>query len=108
MSTSLARLHGRQDRHAHRRRRGAALLEHLEDRRLLSVQATIHTADAIWNVRGTKSGDVIVIDRNLAAPQDLRIFRNGTLVGEKPAAEVKAVHVVTGSGSDVVRVDESV
>jgi hypothetical protein len=51
---------------------------------------------------------VIIIDRNPAIPQDLRVFRNGTLLGQKPDSQVKAIHVDTGAGNDVVRVDQSV
>jgi hypothetical protein len=84
-------------------------LEILEDRRLLSTGVSSQTlAPTVWNVRSKGSNDVIVIDRNAAIPQDLRVFRNGALLGEKPAAEVKAIHVSTGAGSDVVRVDQSV
>jgi hypothetical protein len=109
MVACFARLCGRKGGRAHRRCRALTAPERLEDRRLLSVQAQAHSAAAaVWNVRGTKSNDVIIIDRNPGAPQDLRVFSNGTLVAEKPAAQVKVIHVVTGEGNDVVRVDESV
>ena len=101
--------HGRNGSLPRHRRRGFVPLELLEDRRLLSALASGQTqAAAVWKVRGTGSNDVIVIDRNPAMPQDIRVFKNGTLLGEKPAAQVKAFHVSTGAGNDVVRVDQSV
>src|SRR5262249_7268440 len=66
------------------------------------------TAATVWNVHGTRSNDVVIIDRNPAVPQDLRVFRDGTLLGQRSASRVKAIHVSTGAGNDVVRVDESV
>jgi hypothetical protein len=92
-----------------RKRRARLSLEWLEDRRLLSAASRAHAlAATVWNVRGTSASDVIVIDRNPAMPQNLRVFRNSTLLGERPAAAIKAIHVSTGAGSDVVRVDQSV
>jgi uncharacterized secreted protein with C-terminal beta-propeller domain len=89
------------------KRCGLAPPERLEDRRLLSTAAQTHAA-AVWSVHGTRSSDVIIIDRNSAVPRDLRIFRNGTLLGQRPDSQVKAIRVITGAGNDVVRVDPSV
>jgi uncharacterized secreted protein with C-terminal beta-propeller domain len=89
------------------RRCGVGSPERLEDRRLLSTAAQVHAA-AVWTVHGTRSDDVTIIDRNPAVPQDLRVFRNGMLLGQRPDSQVKAIRVITGAGNDVVRVDPTV
>jgi uncharacterized secreted protein with C-terminal beta-propeller domain len=107
MATVWGRIRRGRERKARPRRGGVGTPERLEDRRLLSTAAPIHAA-AVWTVRGTKSDDVIIIDRNPALPKDLRVFRNGTLMGQRPESQVKAIHVFTGAGNDVVRVDPTV
>jgi uncharacterized secreted protein with C-terminal beta-propeller domain len=79
--------------------------ERLEDRRLLSSAPPVHAV--AWTVHGTGSSDVIIIDRNPGVPRNLRIFRNGTLLGQRPDSQVKSIRVITGAGNDVVRVDPS-
>jgi hypothetical protein len=111
MSLAQAWYRGGRNGLSRARRRRLHRLEQLEDRRLLSAAGRTGHAAAVatvWNVHGTRSSDVVIIDRNPAIPEDLRVFRNAALLGERPASEVKAIHVSTGAGNDVVRVDESV
>src|SRR5947209_5999598 len=88
MPGPFAALQGLRGHRPPRRRRLSFSLEWLEERRLLSARPD---PGGVWTVRGTRADDTIIIDRNPGNTQDLRVFLDGTLVGERPAGQVKEI-----------------
>jgi len=85
-----------------RTKRHRLSIEPLEPRRLLS-------ASPIWSIFGDrvhgKWDNVIVVDHMPGNPALLRATVDGTLVGTRDAATLRAIRVVAGRGNDVVTVD---
>src|SRR5262245_26388304 len=88
------------------RRNGRLFVEALEDRRLLAVSF----ADGVWTIRGDlgPAGDRISIDRGPNKSDLLRVFINGRLEDQQLAADVTQISITTGSGNDLIRIDENV
>src|SRR5688500_15096722 len=81
-------------------------IDTLEPRTLLAAAAVTATiADGVWQIRGTRRADAIVIDVDPADAASLRLITNGVLLATQPAAALSSIEVLAGGGNDTVTVD---